>query len=146
MPSPVSLNLTYMETRFFDYTLFLLEARCVCRQAAVKAAKIWFLDGLARFNQDPVNRGHGAQYLYRPPPAGAEWKHVPAGIARVVELLTLSGSCYLPGFLSLRASLDREAATAQSNVQFMSVLEEPCAALEKAAPHVRSSLKSKINQ
>ena len=27
--------------------------------------------GLARSNQDPVNRGHGAQYLYHPPPAGA---------------------------------------------------------------------------
>ena len=48
-----------------------LEARCVCRQAAVKAAKILPLVGLARSKQDPINRGHGAQYLYRPPPAGA---------------------------------------------------------------------------
>ena len=45
-----------------------LEARYVCRQAAVMAAKILPLVGLA---QDPINRGHGAQYIYRPPPAGA---------------------------------------------------------------------------
>ena len=51
--------------------LFLPEARCVCRQAAVKAAKILPLDGLARSKQDAINRGHGAQYLYRPPPAEA---------------------------------------------------------------------------
>ena len=30
------------------------------------------LVGLNRSKQDPINRGHGAQYLYRPPPAGAE--------------------------------------------------------------------------
>ena len=56
---------------YYYYTLFLPEARCVCRQAAVKAAKILPLDGLARSKQDPINRGHGAQYLYRPPSAGA---------------------------------------------------------------------------
>ena len=50
---------------------FCLEARCVCRQAAVKAAKILPLVGLARSKQDPISRGHGAQYLYRLPPAGA---------------------------------------------------------------------------
>ena len=48
-----------------------LEARCVCRQTAVKATKILPLVGLPRFKQDPINRGYGAQYLYRPPPAGA---------------------------------------------------------------------------
>jgi hypothetical protein len=48
-----------------------LEARCVCRQAAEKATKILPLVGLARSKQDPINGGHGAQYLYRPPPAGA---------------------------------------------------------------------------
>jgi hypothetical protein len=41
--------------------LSCLEARCVCRQAAVKAAKILPLVGLARSTQDPINRGHGAQ-------------------------------------------------------------------------------------
>ena len=54
-----------------------LEARRVCRRAAVKAAKILPLVRLARAKQDPINREHGAQYLYRPPPAGAEveyWK------------------------------------------------------------------------
>jgi hypothetical protein len=49
-----------------------LEARCVCRQATVKAAKILPLVGLARSKQDPINCGHGAQYTYRPPPAGAQ--------------------------------------------------------------------------
>ena len=34
----------------------------------LKAAIILPLVGLARSNQDPINRGHGAQYLYRPPP------------------------------------------------------------------------------
>ena len=48
-----------------------LEARCVCKQAAAKAAKILPLVRLARSKQDPINRGHGAQYQYRPPPAGA---------------------------------------------------------------------------
>jgi hypothetical protein len=48
-----------------------LEARCVCRQAAVKAAKFLPLVGLARSKQDPINSGHGAQYLYRPLPTGA---------------------------------------------------------------------------
>jgi hypothetical protein len=60
-----------------------------------------------------------------------------AEIARVVEMLKLKGSCYLPAFQSLRASLDSKAVTARDNVQFMSVLEEPCTKLEKAAPHVR---------
>jgi hypothetical protein len=49
-----------------------LEARCVRRQAAVKAAKILPHVGLARSEQDPINRGRGAQYLYPPPPAGAK--------------------------------------------------------------------------
>ncbi len=35
----------------------------------VKAAIIPPLLGLARSKQDPINRGHGAQYLYCPPPA-----------------------------------------------------------------------------
>ena len=48
------------------------EARCVCRQAAVRAAKILPLVGLARFKQDPIKGGHSAQYLHRPPPAGQE--------------------------------------------------------------------------
>ena len=34
------------------------------------AAKVLPLDGLARSKQDPINPWHGAQYLYRPPPAG----------------------------------------------------------------------------
>jgi hypothetical protein len=42
------------------------------------AAKILPLVGLARSKQDPINRGHSAQYLYRPPPAGAIL-HLPLG-------------------------------------------------------------------
>jgi len=41
-------------------------------QPTIKAATILTLDGLAKSKQDPINRGHGAQYLYRPPPAGAQ--------------------------------------------------------------------------
>ena len=48
-----------------------LEARCVCRQAAVKAEKNLPLVGLTRSKQDPINRGHGAQNSCRAPPAGA---------------------------------------------------------------------------
>ena len=54
-----------------------LEARCVCRQAAEEAAKILPLVGLARSKQYPINRGHGAQYFYRPPPAGAWYLFIP---------------------------------------------------------------------
>ena len=36
----------------------------------LKAATILPLVGLARSKQDPINRGRGAQYLYRPPPRG----------------------------------------------------------------------------
>jgi hypothetical protein len=36
----------------------------------VKAAKCLPLVGLARSKHDPINRGHGAQYMNRPPPAG----------------------------------------------------------------------------
>ncbi len=37
----------------------------------VKAARILPLVGLARSKQDPINRGHCAQYLYCPAPTGA---------------------------------------------------------------------------
>ena len=48
-----SISIIIIITRFS-----CLEARCVCRQAAVKAAKILPLVGLARSKQDPINRGH----------------------------------------------------------------------------------------
>ncbi len=38
----------------------------------LKAAIILPLVGLARSKQDPINGGHGAQYLYCPLPAGAK--------------------------------------------------------------------------
>ena len=50
-----------MDNYCYYYTL---SCQKVCRQAAVKAAKILPLDGLARSKQDPINRGHGAQYIY----------------------------------------------------------------------------------
>ena len=62
-----------------------LEARCVCRQAAVKAAKILPLVGLARSKQAPINRRHGAQYLYRPPPAKAK--------SLIIFIITIRYSC-----------------------------------------------------
>ena len=63
---PLLLFLSQYES--ISYTLSCLEARCVCRDAAVKAAKILPLVGLASSKQDPINPGHVAQYLYRPPP------------------------------------------------------------------------------
>ena len=56
---------------FYFYT-----PTCQKRQGApadklhIKAAKILPLVGLARSKQDPINRGHGAQSLFRHPPAG----------------------------------------------------------------------------
>ena len=61
----------------------------------VQAAKFLPLVGLARSKQDPINLGHGAQYLYRPPPAGAA-----SGFRRVN---TLQPACTsLPGALHLQ--------------------------------------------
>ena len=37
----------------------------------LKNAKFLPLVAFARFKQDPMNRGHGAEYMYRPPPARA---------------------------------------------------------------------------
>ncbi len=49
------------------------EARCALYyKLQHKGCQISPLDGLARSKQDSINRGHGAQYLYRPPPAGAQ--------------------------------------------------------------------------
>ena len=46
----------------------------------LKAATILPLVGLARSKQDPINGGHGAQYLYHPPPAGAKIWNLECGI------------------------------------------------------------------
>ncbi len=57
---------------YYYYTLFLPKGKvrpADCLQ--LKAATILPLVRLARSKQDPINRGHGAQYLYRPLPAGA---------------------------------------------------------------------------
>ena len=50
------------------YTLFLPRGKVrPADKLQLKAATILPLVGLARSKQDPINRGHGAQYLYRPP-------------------------------------------------------------------------------
>ncbi len=55
------------------YTLFLPTGKVrSADKLQLKAATILPLVGLARSKQDPINRGHGAQYLYRPSPAGAK--------------------------------------------------------------------------
>ena len=62
-----------------DLFLFITCFSCQSRQGAsadkvqVKAAKVLPLVGLARSKQDPINYGHGAQYLYCLPPAGARY-------------------------------------------------------------------------
>ena len=79
---------------YYYYTLFLPEVRCVCRQAAVKAAKILPLDGLARSKQDPINRGHGAQYLYRPMPA---WAGIGFVLLKTRKILTANHRSHASG-------------------------------------------------
>ena len=57
---------------YYYYTLFVPRGKVrPADKLELKAATILPLVGLARSKQDPINRGHGAQYLYRPPPAGA---------------------------------------------------------------------------
>ncbi len=56
------------------YMLFLPKGKVrPADKLQMKAATILPLAGLARSKQDAMNRGHGAQYLYRPPPAKASW-------------------------------------------------------------------------
>ncbi len=63
----------------YYWTLFLPRGKVrPADKLQLKAATILPLDGLARSKQAPVKRGHGAQYLYRPPQAGA--KPAPAAV------------------------------------------------------------------
>ncbi len=56
----------------YYHTLFLPRGKVrPADKLQLKAATILPLVGLARSMHHPINRGHGAQYLYRPPPAGA---------------------------------------------------------------------------
>ena len=82
------------------HTFPCLEARCVCRQAAVKAAKTLPLVGLARSKQDPIN---GAQYLYRPPPAGATLMCAVNCISHAIAAVPIA--CALRSYLSFSPSL-----------------------------------------
>ena len=59
------------------------------------------------------------------------------GIRRVTDVLRRADSCYLPEFASLRETLVRETALAADNLRFLALLQQPCAALQRAAPKVR---------
>ena len=53
---------------YYYYTLFLPKGKVrPADKLHLKAAIILPLVGLARSKQDPINRGHGAQFLYCPP-------------------------------------------------------------------------------
>jgi hypothetical protein len=69
----LSLSKTLADTerekfRCYFYHMLLLsnEAWCVCRQAAGVGCQILSLVGVAGAKRDPINPGHGAQYLHRP--------------------------------------------------------------------------------
>ena len=73
-----TLKLTFVIHYYYSccYTLFpprgkVNPADSLQLKAATNNSVILHLDGLARCKQDSINHGHGAQYLYRPPPAGA---------------------------------------------------------------------------
>ena len=61
-------------SQYYNYTGFLPRGKvCPADQLQLKAATTLPFVGLARSKQDPINRGHGAQYLYRPQPATAHF-------------------------------------------------------------------------
>ncbi len=67
---------------FYYYTLFLPRGKArPADKLQLKAAIIF------RSKQDPINRGHGAQYLYRPPPAGANATAKMISFAQFLKLL-----------------------------------------------------------
>ncbi len=63
-----SSSVDHQQLPYFNNMHFLASGKVrPADKLQLKAAKIL----LPRSKQDPTNRGHGAQYLYRPPPAGA---------------------------------------------------------------------------
>ncbi len=89
---------------YYYYTPFLSRGKVrPADKLQLKAAIILPLVGLARSKQDPVNRVHGAQYLYRPPPAGANQEICACSITAwvvgwvLVELNCLDGRLELFG-------------------------------------------------
>ncbi len=81
-----------------DMVNIIIMTRSSCqRQVAsadklhVKAAKILPFVGLARSKQDPTIRRHGAQCMYRPPPAGARDIFVANSVAIHVLHMLLGG-------------------------------------------------------
>ena len=52
-----------------------------------------------------------------------------------VRVLESAKSAYLPAFLALGESVEREATAASDNAKFLSALQEPCEAL--AAAHAK---------
>ncbi len=73
-----SLTFHVLSSIIIIIIIIIILTRISCRREGasadklhVKAAKFLLLVGLARLKQYLINRGHDAQYLYRPPPAGA---------------------------------------------------------------------------
>jgi hypothetical protein len=62
---------------------------------------------------------------------------LPAEVTRIVEVLQLSSSCFLPPFQSLNRVLEAERRMAEENIKILGILEEPCGKLERAHPKVR---------
>lgn len=56
------------------------------------------------------------------------------GVARIVGVLELAKSSYLPPFLNLSNLIQHEAAAAEDNLKFVSSLEAPCKMLSSAEP------------
>jgi hypothetical protein len=68
----------------------------------VKAGKVLPLVGLARSKQDPVTCGCGAQYLYRPPPAGV--KIIIDSIPICLYSISFTGTSGWPGLTMVALS------------------------------------------
>ena len=74
-PSILSITCTHetANTQYYYYTtrFSLPRGEVHLQTSCSEDCTILPLVGHARSKQDPINRGHGAQYLYRPPAAGA---------------------------------------------------------------------------
>ncbi len=87
----------------YHYTLFLPRGKVrPADKLQLKAAIILPLVGLARSKQDLINRGHGAQYLYCPPPAG---------VTRYLRALQSAAAAALAGQLPVQPAADSRNAT-----------------------------------
>ena len=82
-----------------------------------KATKLLPLFACARIKQDPINRGHGAQFSHCPPPPGVKTKHMNCatltGSTQVQFSLTAKHVCRAP--LSTAGSWDSTGGRAIGN-------------------------------